>query len=207
MTKKIWYGLFKFKTNSLEFAILQTSFIQLFYVEIWTSMTSHVFVGGASEVKQHLFFSGLDWNGLLRQKAEFIPQLEAEDDTSYFDSEFHLFNTGKRFWEVHKCLEQSALEISAHSCALCNEVQLLFLHCTWLLHPKSFGFISSVARSERYHHLASDEDDETNDEESSLEIRGFSSWSNRFSKVGSFCCLRILIMLNAFFITCVTEQS
>lgn len=47
-----------------------------------------VSVGGASEVKRHLFFLGLDWNGLLRQKAEFIPQLEAEDDTSYFDSRF-----------------------------------------------------------------------------------------------------------------------
>uniref|UniRef100_A0A672R9E2 non-specific serine/threonine protein kinase n=1 Tax=Sinocyclocheilus grahami TaxID=75366 RepID=A0A672R9E2_SINGR len=90
--------------------------------------------GGASEVKQHMFFSGLDWNGLLRQKAEFIPQLEAEDDTSYFDT-----------------------------------------------------------RSERYHHLASDEDDETNDEESSLEIRRFSSWSNRFSKVGSFCCPEVVV--------------
>uniref|UniRef100_A0A8C1GVM6 non-specific serine/threonine protein kinase n=1 Tax=Cyprinus carpio TaxID=7962 RepID=A0A8C1GVM6_CYPCA len=90
--------------------------------------------GGAPEVKQHMFFNGLDWNGLLRQKAEFIPQLEAEDDTSYFDT-----------------------------------------------------------RSERYHHLASDEDDETNDEESSLEIRRFSSWSNRFSKVGSFSCLHTFI--------------
>lgn len=46
-------------------------------------------LGGASEVKQHMFFSGLDWNGLLRQKAEFIPQLEGEDDTSYFDSKSH----------------------------------------------------------------------------------------------------------------------
>ncbi|XP_034035935.1 microtubule-associated serine/threonine-protein kinase 3 isoform X2 [Thalassophryne amazonica] len=82
--------------------------------------------GGASDVKQHAFFLGLDWNGLLRQKAEFIPQLEAEDDTSYFDT-----------------------------------------------------------RSERYHHLGSDEDEETNDEESSLEIRQFSSWSHRFSKVYS----------------------
>uniref|UniRef100_G3P1B6 non-specific serine/threonine protein kinase n=1 Tax=Gasterosteus aculeatus aculeatus TaxID=481459 RepID=G3P1B6_GASAC len=82
--------------------------------------------GGASEVKQAPFFLGLDWNGLLRQKAEFIPQLDAEDDTSYFDT-----------------------------------------------------------RSERYHHLASDEDEETNDEESSLEIRQFSSWSHRFSKVYS----------------------
>lgn len=42
--------------------------------------------GGAHEVKHHSFFHNLDWNGLLRQKAEFIPQLEAEDDTSYFDS-------------------------------------------------------------------------------------------------------------------------
>uniref|UniRef100_A0A3P8R3H7 non-specific serine/threonine protein kinase n=1 Tax=Astatotilapia calliptera TaxID=8154 RepID=A0A3P8R3H7_ASTCA len=83
--------------------------------------------GGASEVKQHPFFLGLDWNGLLRQKAEFIPQLEAEDDTSYFDT-----------------------------------------------------------RLDRYHHLASDEDDETNDEESSLEIRQFASWSHRFSKVKTF---------------------
>uniref|UniRef100_A0A452VIV6 non-specific serine/threonine protein kinase n=1 Tax=Ursus maritimus TaxID=29073 RepID=A0A452VIV6_URSMA len=42
--------------------------------------------GSASEVKQHSFFTSLDWTGLLRQKAEFIPQLESEDDTSYFDT-------------------------------------------------------------------------------------------------------------------------
>ncbi|XP_022431295.1 microtubule-associated serine/threonine-protein kinase 2 isoform X4 [Delphinapterus leucas] len=42
--------------------------------------------GSAYEVKQHPFFIGLDWTGLLRQKAEFIPQLESEDDTSYFDT-------------------------------------------------------------------------------------------------------------------------
>uniref|UniRef100_A0A3B3RPA3 non-specific serine/threonine protein kinase n=1 Tax=Paramormyrops kingsleyae TaxID=1676925 RepID=A0A3B3RPA3_9TELE len=42
--------------------------------------------GSAFEVKQHRFFTGLDWTGLLRQKAEFIPQLESEDDTSYFDT-------------------------------------------------------------------------------------------------------------------------
>uniref|UniRef100_A0A8C8VKI7 non-specific serine/threonine protein kinase n=1 Tax=Pelusios castaneus TaxID=367368 RepID=A0A8C8VKI7_9SAUR len=81
--------------------------------------------GGAHEVKNHSFFHNLDWNGLLRQKAEFIPQLEAEDDTSYFDT-----------------------------------------------------------RSERYHHLGS-EDEETNDEESSVEIGQFSSCSHRFSKVYS----------------------
>lgn len=42
--------------------------------------------GGTHEVKQHPFFLALDWAGLLRHKAEFVPQLEAEDDTSYFDS-------------------------------------------------------------------------------------------------------------------------
>ncbi|XP_075688154.1 microtubule-associated serine/threonine-protein kinase 2 [Rhinoderma darwinii] len=81
--------------------------------------------GGAHEVKQHRFFKDLDWNGLLRQKAEFIPQLESEDDTSYFDT-----------------------------------------------------------RSERYHHVDSEEEDDTNDEER-VEIRQFSSCSPRYSKVYS----------------------
>ena len=43
---------------------------------------------GGPEVREHRFFCGLDWNGLLRQKAEFVPQLEGEDDTSYFESEY-----------------------------------------------------------------------------------------------------------------------
>ncbi|XP_033846177.1 microtubule-associated serine/threonine-protein kinase 2 isoform X3 [Periophthalmus magnuspinnatus] len=81
--------------------------------------------GGAAEVKNHQFFHNLDWNSLLRQKAEFIPQLESEDDTSYFDT-----------------------------------------------------------RSERYHHLETEEDD-TNDEDFNMELRQFSSCSHRFSKVYS----------------------
>ncbi|XP_060890933.1 microtubule-associated serine/threonine-protein kinase 2 isoform X1 [Labrus mixtus] len=81
--------------------------------------------GSAFEVKQHPFFTELDWNSLLRQKAEFIPQLESEDDTSYFDT-----------------------------------------------------------RSDRYHHVDSEEEDDTNDEEH-VEIRQFSSCSPRFSKVYS----------------------
>lgn len=42
--------------------------------------------GGAHEVKDHAYFLDLDWNSLLRQKAEFVPQLNSEDDTSYFVS-------------------------------------------------------------------------------------------------------------------------
>lgn len=44
--------------------------------------------GGAHEVKEHCYFAAVDWNSLLRQKAEFVPQLANEEDTSYFDSEF-----------------------------------------------------------------------------------------------------------------------
>ena len=44
------------------------------------------FILGDHEVKIHSYFVGLDWDALLRQKAEFIPQLDDEEDTSYFDS-------------------------------------------------------------------------------------------------------------------------
>lgn len=45
------------------------------------------FMGGVQGVKQHPFFDELDWETLLRQKAEFVPSLDGEEDTSYFDSE------------------------------------------------------------------------------------------------------------------------
>lgn len=57
-----------------------------FLRNIWRDVLSPCLTGSAFEVKQHRFFTDLDWNSLLRQKAEFIPQLESEDDTSYFDS-------------------------------------------------------------------------------------------------------------------------
>ena len=41
---------------------------------------------GLLEVRDHPFFDGVDWATLLKQKAEFIPQLQGEEDTSYFDS-------------------------------------------------------------------------------------------------------------------------
>lgn len=42
----------------------------------------------------------------------------------------------------------------------------------------------SAARSERYHHLETEEDD-TNDEDFNVELRQFSSCSHRFSKVSA----------------------
>lgn len=41
---------------------------------------------GAQEVKMHAFFDEIDWDSLLRQKAEFVPVLENDEDTSYFDT-------------------------------------------------------------------------------------------------------------------------
>lgn len=43
---------------------------------------------GAQEVKDHMYFNGMDWNSLLRQKVEFVPSLANDEDTSYFDCEF-----------------------------------------------------------------------------------------------------------------------
>ena len=48
--------------------------------------TVHPPFRGAGEVKLHPFFEGLDWTGLVRNKAAFIPAVEDETDTSYFES-------------------------------------------------------------------------------------------------------------------------
>lgn len=47
---------------------------------------------GAIEVKDHPFFATIDWDNLLRIKADFIPQLEGPDDTSYFDTRTDRYN-------------------------------------------------------------------------------------------------------------------
>ncbi|VDO96451.1 unnamed protein product [Soboliphyme baturini] len=55
-------------------------------------------IGGALEVKMHPFFTTVDWDSLLRQKAEFIPQLENDEDTSYFDSTYFAHVVFFCFW-------------------------------------------------------------------------------------------------------------
>ena len=43
---------------------------------------------GADSVKRQEFFESLDWHNLLKTKAElFVPELQGEEDTSYFDGE------------------------------------------------------------------------------------------------------------------------
>ena len=42
---------------------------------------------GDTGVRDHQFFEDVNWQDLLREKAEFfIPQLQGDEDTSYFDS-------------------------------------------------------------------------------------------------------------------------
>jgi len=53
---------------------------------------SRLGAGGTHHVKEHVFFSNVNWESLLRQKAEFIPQLDDEEDTSYFDSREDRYN-------------------------------------------------------------------------------------------------------------------
>ncbi|VDM60607.1 unnamed protein product [Angiostrongylus costaricensis] len=47
---------------------------------------------GATQLMVHPFFNSLDFNSLLRQKAEFVPQLENDEDTSYFDTRNDRYN-------------------------------------------------------------------------------------------------------------------
>ena len=47
---------------------------------------------GAFELKEHDYFNGIDWNVLLRFKADFIPQLSDDEDTSYFDMRTERYN-------------------------------------------------------------------------------------------------------------------
>ncbi|KAG5678272.1 hypothetical protein PVAND_007962 [Polypedilum vanderplanki] len=52
---------------------------------------------GPQEVKEHPYLAGIEWNSLLRYKAEFIPQLENEEDTSYFDSRVDRYSHHQEF--------------------------------------------------------------------------------------------------------------
>ena len=78
--------------------------------------------GGPQEVKDHSFFQGINWKALLRQKAEFIPSLEDEEDTSYFDTRTDRYNHDLNGDEDHESLgetedDSSSLFSSFSSCS------------------------------------------------------------------------------------------
>ncbi|KAG5277879.1 hypothetical protein AALO_G00092390 [Alosa alosa] len=79
-----------------------------------TNPLTRLGTGGAFEVKQHSFFRELDWNSLLRQKAEFIPHLESEEDTSYFDTRSERYHHGNSY-EEDDTTEDEPVEIRQFS--------------------------------------------------------------------------------------------
>merc|ERR1719215_1105717 len=63
--------------------------------------------GSALEVKEHHYFAGIDWGNLLRMKADFIPQLDDEDDTSYFDTRSERYDHADTDTETRSSAEDS----------------------------------------------------------------------------------------------------
>uniref|UniRef100_A0A8C5RQL6 non-specific serine/threonine protein kinase n=1 Tax=Laticauda laticaudata TaxID=8630 RepID=A0A8C5RQL6_LATLA len=120
--------------------------------------------GGAHEVKYHPFFHHLDWNGLLRQKAEFIPQLEAEDDTSYFDTRSeryrHLGSDDEKTQDEESCGEIRQFS----SCS--QRFSKVYSSCEYLANSSTLNFTSSEQghgedkedRTERADHSSGDEE-------------------------------------------------
>lgn len=43
------------------------------------------FTSGGEEIRNHPFFAGVDWDTLLEDEAQFVPQPENPEDTEYFD--------------------------------------------------------------------------------------------------------------------------
>ncbi|KAM4628862.1 microtubule-associated serine/threonine-protein kinase 3 [Polymixia lowei] len=103
--------------------------------------------GGASEVKQHSFFLGLDWNGLLRQKAEFIPQLDADDDTSYFDTRSERYHHLASDDDEETNDEESSLEIRQFS-SWSHRFSKVYSSTEHLATPSNLSFSSDRSHSE-----------------------------------------------------------
>merc|ERR1719500_1518623 len=85
---------------------------------------------GACEVKEHEYFCDegatvpVDWTSLLRMKADFIPELEDEEDTSYFDTRTDRYShqeaetdTETRGSSAEDSLEDAPLFRSFSSCS------------------------------------------------------------------------------------------
>uniref|UniRef100_H2Y6L6 non-specific serine/threonine protein kinase n=1 Tax=Ciona savignyi TaxID=51511 RepID=H2Y6L6_CIOSA len=58
---------------------------------------------GAFEVKNHPYFTTMDWNNLLRQKAQFVPQIDDEEDTSYFDTRKDRYTHDNDLLDTSQC--------------------------------------------------------------------------------------------------------
>lgn len=51
-----------------------------------TDPANRLGVNGVSEIKLHSWFSDINWNEIKNTTAPFVPDLESEIDTKYFDN-------------------------------------------------------------------------------------------------------------------------
>lgn len=65
-----------------------------------------------NEIKQHPWFSnqGIDWNHLLDMEPPFVPQLENEEDTSYFEERYAMSNDDEK--DIREDIELAKVEIA-----------------------------------------------------------------------------------------------
>ncbi|XP_043938357.1 microtubule-associated serine/threonine-protein kinase 3-like [Protopterus annectens] len=127
--------LYQFLVGHIPFLsdIPELMFMQVIYGDIiWRDRNNHVPVdarnliekllnknplerlgtAGIHEVKQHRFFKNLDWNGMLQQEAEFVPQWESDEDTSYSEAHSDFF---KNDLDEHKTNDDECIEIKNFS--------------------------------------------------------------------------------------------
>ncbi|CAK9304715.1 unnamed protein product [Gordionus sp. m RMFG-2023] len=89
---------------------------------------------GSADIKRHPFFVSVNWDGLIRKKAEFIPRLDNDEDTSYFDAR------SDRYQHSDEEEDNLSMPDSSHfTTTSCNEVAEI---------TKGIGALR-MARSER----------------------------------------------------------
>jgi len=137
--------------------------------------------GGSHEVKEYPYFYGVNWDSLLRQKAEFVPQLINDEDTSYFDSKYQrdkisqtdlcclsLISREKCGANDYKRSRREAGSIHSAPFALTR------------FHNPPCVYVS--ARMDRYNHDLGDDTDDTDDSPLFGSFTSYSPQSRRISQ-------------------------
>jgi microtubule-associated serine/threonine kinase len=63
-------------------------------------------------IKEHPYFKGIEWENILRKKAQFIPELQNDEDTSYFDPRCDRYHHGSSDEDDLSSLKSSKSEVN-----------------------------------------------------------------------------------------------
>ena len=96
---------------------------------------------GDTGVRDHHFFEDVNWQDLLREKAEFfIPQLQGDEDTSYFDSASSFLLLGSPYFSHFPCFCPSPHRYVCNCRHLFCTLYLASSNC-FIYHPISCFFL------------------------------------------------------------------